>query len=98
MRGARPWEEKLKPKRKKKKLKVDRTTNIVSLDSDDVQIMTEAIIKVAHTSFKSIEEWQEEILGTVTNLLKVLCKAVEEVKIIVACPSGTTESQAPSKT
>ena len=63
-----------------------------------MQLMTKAITKVAQTSFKSIEEIQEEILGTVTNLLKVLCKAVEEVKIVVDCPSPIAESQAPSKT
>ena len=79
-------------------MKEDITANTVILDSDDVQLMTEEITEAMQTSFMSIEEWQEEILGTVTNLLKVLCKAVEEVKIIVACPSGTTESQAPSKT
>ena len=50
------------------------------------------------SSFKSIEERQEEISSTITNLLKVLYKAVEEVKNDVDCPSATTESQAPLET
>ena len=79
-------------------MKADQTANPISLDNDDIQLMTEAIIKVAQSSFKSIQEWQEDILGTVTNLLKVLCKVVEEVKIVVDCPTPIVDSQAPSET
>ena len=39
-------------------MKADRTANTVSMDSDDVQLMTEAITEATHTSFKSIEERQ----------------------------------------
>ena len=73
-------------------MKANRTANTVSLDSDDMQLMIEAIIEVVQSSFKSIKERQEELSGTVTDLLKVLCKAVEEVKIVVDGPSATVES------
>ena len=56
-------------------------------------MMTEEITEVAQTSFKSIEERQEEISGTATNLLNVFCKAVEDVKISVDCPIPTMESK-----
>ena len=63
-----------------------------------MQLMTEAITQVVHTSFNSIEERQEEISSTVTNILKFLCKAVELVKNFVDCLSATVESQTPSET
>ena len=79
-------------------MKADQTANIVSLDSDDIQMITEAITEVVQSSFKSMEERKAELSGIVTNLVKVLCKLVEEVKIVVDCPSETTESQAPFET
>ena len=79
-------------------MKTDQTAKTVSLDSDDMQLMTEAITEAAQSSFKSIEERQEEPPGIVTDLLKVLCKVVEEVKIVGDGPSATEDSQAPSKT
>ena len=51
--------------------------------------------KAMHTSFKTIEEWQENLSGTVTDLLKALCKAIEDAKIAVNCPVPTTESLDP---
>ena len=79
-------------------MKAERTKKTVILDNDDVQIMFEAIIEAVQTIFKSIEEWQEEISSTITNFLKVLCTAIEDVKIVIGCPSATTESQDPSAT
>ena len=73
-------------------MKVDINANTISLESDDVQLMTEEIKEVEQTSFMSIEEQQEELLDTVTNFLKVMCKEVEEVKIVVDYPSATTKS------
>ena len=35
--------------------------------------------------------------GTITSLLKVLCKVVEDVKIVVDCRVPTMESQDPSE-
>ena len=60
--------------------------------------MIEETTEATHTSFNNIKERQEELSGTVTNLLKVLCKVVEDVKIVVDCPNETTESQDPSET
>ena len=60
--------------------------------------MNVTITEATQTSFMSIEERKEEILGTITNLLKVMCKAVQEVKIVVDFPSATYETQAPSET
>ena len=73
-------------------MKADQIANTVSLDNDDMQLMTEAITKATQSSFKSIEEWKHELLGTVTNLLKVLCKEVEEVKIDVDFLSPIADS------
>ena len=84
------------PIRPNKKMKYDWNANTISLDSDDMKLMTNTITKSMQSSFKSIGEWQEEILGTVTELLTVLYKAVEEVNIIVDGPSTAVDSQAPS--
>ena len=50
-------------------MKDDRNANTISLDSDYVQLMTEAITEATQTSFKIIEERQAELPGTFTNLL-----------------------------
>ena len=63
-----------------------------------MQLMTDTITEAMQSSFMSIDERQEEILGTVIDLLMVLCKAVEEVNIIVDGPSTAVESQTPSHT
>ena len=60
--------------------------------------MKEVIAEASHTSFKTIEKWQEEISCTVTDLLKALCKEVKDVKIFVDCPVPTTESCDPLET
>ena len=41
---------------RRKKMKSDRNENIISLDNEDMQIMTEEIAKAAQTRFKTIEE------------------------------------------
>ena len=79
-------------------MKADRNANTISLDIDDLQLMTEEITEEAQTSFKTIEEQQEDILGIVTNLLKVLCNEIGDVKIVVDYLSVTTESKNPSET
>ena len=63
-----------------------------------MQVMTDTITEAMQSSFMSIGERQEEILGTVIDLLMVLCKAMEEVNIVVDGPSTTVDSQAPSQT
>ena len=60
--------------------------------------MTNTSIEAMQYSFMSIGERQEEISGTVIDLLMVLCKAMEEVNIVVDGPSTIVESQAPSQT
>ena len=60
--------------------------------------MPDTITESIQSSFMSIGERQEEILGTVIDLLMVLCKAVEEVNIIVDGPSTAVDSQDPSQT
>ena len=47
-------------------MKANKNANTISLDSEDLKMTTEEIVEVAHTSFKTIEEGQEEIPGTVT--------------------------------
>ena len=79
-------------------MKEDWTTNAVSLDNDNMQLMTDTSIEAMQYSFMSIGEWQEELSGTVIDVLMVLCKAVEEVNIVVDGPSTIVESQAPYKT
>ena len=56
LEGGGHQEEQVHPSRKKKNMKVDQTANTVSLDSDDMQLMTYAITKAAQSSFKSIGE------------------------------------------
>ena len=63
-----------------------------------MQLMTDTSIEAMQYSFMSIGERQEELSGTVIDVLMVLCKAVEEVKIVVDGPSTTVDSQAPSQT
>ena len=53
-------------------MKSDQAANNVILDSDDMQLMTEAITEATQYSFKSMEDQQEELSGIVTGLLKVL--------------------------
>ena len=65
-------------------MKADRNVNTISLESEDVQMMDEEINEAEQTNFNSIEERQEEIPGMVTSLLKLLCKALEYVKIFVS--------------
>ena len=76
-------------------MKADKNANTISLDNEDVQMMTKETTEAAQTRFKTIEEQQEEIVGTVTSLLNVLCKVVEDVKIVVNCLVPTMESQEP---
>ena len=63
-----------------------------------MQLMTDTSIEAMQYSFMSIGERQEELLGRVIDVLMVLCKAVEEVNIVVDGPSTTVDSQAPSQT
>ena len=68
------------------------------MDTDDLQLMTEEIAEAAQTSFKTIEERQTEMTVTVFDLLKVLCKVVEDVKFVVYYATPSTESQDPLDT
>ena len=63
-----------------------------------MQLMTDTITESIQSSFMSIGERQEELSGTVIDVLMVLYKAVEEVNIVVDGPSTTVDSQAPSQT
>ena len=56
MRGGGAQEEHVQPNIKKKKMKADRNSNTISLDSVDVQLMTKTVTKETQTSFKSKEE------------------------------------------
>ena len=76
-----------------KKKKDDRTTNIVNFDDNNFTFMTKALTKVVQERFKKIYEKQTELTSTITGLLKVICKVVEEVKIAVDYTLQTTESQ-----
>ena len=55
-KGEDPQMEQVKSRRKKKKMKADKNANTISLDSEDMQMMTKEIAKAVHTSFKTIEE------------------------------------------
>ena len=73
-------------------MKDDKSTNTIILDNEDVQLMNKEIIEAVQESFKTIEERQEEISGTETDFLKVLCKVVEGIKFVADYSSPTTKS------
>ena len=85
-------------RKKRKKMKVDRNAMAIILDSEYVQLMTEAITEALQESVKTIEERHEEISGTITNFLKVLCKYVEDVKVVAHCSTPRTNPHDPFDT
>ena len=58
-KGEEPQMEQVESRRKKKKMKADINENTINLDSEYMKLMTEVIVEVAQTSFKTIEERHE---------------------------------------
>ena len=63
-------------------MKADKSANTIILENGDMQLITKVIAEAAQESFKTIEERQEEFLGTVIDFLKVLCKDLKMLKLL----------------
>ena len=63
-------------------MKANKNANIISLDSEDLKMTTEEIVEVVHTSFKTTEEGQEEIPGTVTISSNLCVKRLKMLKLL----------------
>ena len=63
-------------------MKANKNASIISLDSEDLKMTTKEIVEVAHTSFKTIEEGQEEIPGTVTICSNLCVKRLKMLKLL----------------
>ena len=52
---------------------------------------TKVLIEIIETSFQRLNKRATEITGTITHLIKVLCKTIEEAIIAVDCVPQITQ-------
>ena len=73
------------------KRKDDINGNIFNSDGEYLMQFTKVLIEIIGTRFHRLNKWPMEITGTITHLIKVLCKTIEDVIIAVDCVPEITQ-------
>ena len=73
------------------KRKDDINGNIFNSDGEYLMQFTKVLTEIIETSFHKLNKRATEITGTITHLIEVLCKTIEEAIIAVDCVPQITQ-------